>query len=131
MHISSKKSLGSLPPRADAFIEPMECMSRGFQIDGAQWLYKIKLDAEAIKSDGNLFLLLRNFRSAASRMHYFVFDLLVLIDCPRNSEEMNPAPLVKYQNAIVRNPKREHHYRRVIVAARARPMFRVCMKQFE
>ena len=53
-------------------------------------------------------------------MHYFVFDLLVLIDCPRNSEEMNPAPLVKYQNAIVRNPKREHHYRRVIVAARAR-----------
>ena len=102
----------------------MECLAVAKLPDGAQWPYEIKLDghrAEAIRSDGNLFLysrrrksfnrqfplivealgdlpentvidgevvalddsgrpdfnLLQNFRSAASRMHYFIFDLLI------------------------------------------------------
>jgi len=122
--LSLKKSLGSLPLRSAAFIEPMECLAVPKLFDGSEWIYEIKLDgyrAVATKSDrgvglysrrnksfnhqypdivealGELpentvvdgeivaldksgrpnFNLLQNFRSEASHIHFFVFDLLI------------------------------------------------------
>jgi ATP-dependent DNA ligase len=121
---SLKKSLGTLPLRSAAFIEPMECLAVPKLFDGSEWIYEIKLDgyrAVAAKSDRDVrlfsrnnksfnhqypdivealaelpkntvvdgevvaldesgrpnFNLLQNYRDEASRIHYFVFDLLV------------------------------------------------------
>ena len=135
-------SLDTLPFRNTTFIEPMECLAVSKLPDGAQWLYEIKLDgyrAEAISSDGNVFLysrnrksfnrqfplivkaladlpentlvdgevvaldqagrpdfnLLQNFRSASERMHYFVFDLLVL-----QGRDLTRLPLIERRQIL-------------------------------
>jgi bifunctional non-homologous end joining protein LigD len=77
-------TLDSLPFRDTTFIEPMECLAVSNLPDGAQWLYEIKLDgyrAEAIKSDGNLFLYSRNRESFNQQ-----FPLVVeaLADLPKH-----------------------------------------------
>src|SRR5215469_11134873 len=116
--------LESLPPKAAAFVEPMECEPVSQLREGSSWVYEIKLDgyrAIAVKAgnrvnlfsrrrksfngqypyivdaladlpndtvvDGEVvalddsgkpeFNLLQNYHSAAARIHYFVFDLLV------------------------------------------------------
>jgi ATP-dependent DNA ligase len=88
------RNLHSLPTREAGFVEPMECLAVAKLPDGPEWVYEIKLDgyrAVAIKSNGKLSLcsrkrksfnrqylhILQHSRSQASRICYFVFDLLV------------------------------------------------------
>jgi bifunctional non-homologous end joining protein LigD len=129
-------------PRQATFVEPMECLAVTKLPDGQQWLYEIKLDgyrAEAVRSDGNLFLFsrnrksfnrqfplivealadipdnsvidgevvalngagrpdfnsLQNFRSAASRIHYFVFDLLI-----HKGRDLTRLPLIERREIL-------------------------------
>ena len=121
------EKLKSLPHRAAAFIEPMECLAVTKIPDDPAWLYEVKLDgyrALAVNSNGTVnlfsrrrnsfnrqyplvykalsdlpensvidgeivaldekgqpdFNLLQHYAKQASRIHYFVFDLLVYKD---------------------------------------------------
>jgi bifunctional non-homologous end joining protein LigD len=122
------QKLKSLPHRAAAFIEPMECLAVTKIPDDQGWLYEVKLDgyrALAVNSNGTVslfsrrrnsfnrqyplvhralsdlpensvidgeivaldekgrpdFNLLQHYAKQASRIHYFVFDLLVYKNC--------------------------------------------------
>ena len=67
------------------FIEPMECEAVSKLPQGSQWFWEIKLDgyrAEAVKSDGELFLLSRRQKSFSKQ-----FPLIhkALADLPDNT----------------------------------------------
>src|SRR5438132_361944 len=67
-----KNSLLRLPKRKAEFIEPMECAPVAKLLDG---------EVVALDDSGRPnFNLLAQFRSGASRSHYFIFDLLVCND---------------------------------------------------
>jgi bifunctional non-homologous end joining protein LigD len=79
------KKLGSLPTRSAAFVEPIECLAIAKLLDGAQWLYEIKLDgyrAEAVRSDSGVNLFSRSRKSFNKQ-----FSLIVdaLSDLPENT----------------------------------------------
>jgi DNA ligase D-like protein (predicted ligase) len=131
------EKLKSLPHRAAAFIEPMECLAVTKIPDDPAWLYEVKLDgyrALAVNSNGTVnlfsrrrnsfnrqyplvykalsdlpensvidgeivaldekgrpdFNLLQHYAKQASRIHYFVFDLLVYKD-----QDLTPLPLIE------------------------------------
>jgi DNA ligase D-like protein (predicted ligase) len=137
MPTKPKHKLTSLPQKAAAFVEPMECLAVSKLPDAAHWIWEIKIDgyrAIAVKSDDNVnlysrtrksfnrqftyivdaladmpsgtvidgelvaidetgrpnFNLLQNFRSAASRIQYYVFDLLCL-----NERDLTGLPLIE------------------------------------
>jgi DNA ligase D-like protein (predicted ligase) len=74
-----------MPPRAAAFIEPMECLAVPKLPDGPEWVYEIKLDgyrALAINCEGKLSLYSRK-RKSFHRQYVHIFD--ALRDLPENT----------------------------------------------